>query len=722
MAKRKRTLAKPPQRMTKRERTRWQKERRIQRNLILIFVAVGVVSILVLAYGVYREFVAIPGEVIARVNGEPILRSDYWAGRRLQLVTQVQQQESQYDIYMQMGITLTKEQDMKFQRDLREILLSFGRVRQEPLNEDLMQELIRDEVLIQGTQALGIDPTDAEVDAWLFPDAQPETSPFETFPLTETVATPTPASTLSPAERQSLLVERLTVDYNRYVEYMREFAAGDLGFSLQDYITMMRRSLRIGFMQEKVQEQLAGDLPKTEEQVLASHILIQERQAQTLQAEQALEQGDSFARAVVRYSDDEATRDRAGDLGWLVQGEGLPSPAVEAAAFAITETDGLGPVVEDEAGYHILQLLERSEDGTQVHVRHILLPADRRAEAEDVLELAAGGDIPFDQLAMVLSEDKATASQGGDLGWLTQGGGLPSPQVEEAAFALITTNPLSEIVEDEAGYHILQFVERSGDGSQVYVRHVLILRGADFAEDLRGQIVSRVKDFSEAVVDHSIDEATVELAGELGWVRQGDGVLSPALEAAAFAITETGGISPIIEEDDGWYILQLVEQDEVNQQVHLRQIQVKRADRLSQDVLDYIEAEPGDRSARFLRMALRYSDEEESRANGGDLDWFDRDRYLEIEDMAFSMEVGSIERFEGKSGWHILWVRDYDVARPLDQETLDQQAQQAFEGWLDQRMKQAAIERYPPPTATPTLPVPSLPPVTTAPITGTVAP
>jgi len=50
---------------------------------------------------------------------------------------------------------------------------------------------------------------------------------------------------------------------------------------------------------------------------------------------------------------------------------------------------------------------------------------------------------------------------------------------------------------------------------------------------------------------------------------------------------------------------------------------------------------------------------------------------------------------------------------PLDEQVLQQRAQQAFDQWLQDRMKKAVIERYPPPTPTPIPPTPIPPPTPT---------
>lgn len=93
-----------------------------------------------------------------------------------------------------------------------------------------------------------------------------------------------------------------------------------------------------------------------------------------------------------------------------------------------------------------------------VHARHILLAT--REEAERILsQLEAGGD--FATLAREYSNDVSTRDVGGDLGVFPPGV-LTSDSVEAAAFAL-QPGQVSDVVESELGFHVVQVVERIPD-------------------------------------------------------------------------------------------------------------------------------------------------------------------------------------------------------------------------------------------------------------------
>lgn len=75
----------------------------------------------------------------------------------------------------------------------------------------------------------------------------------------------------------------------------------------------------------------------------------------------------------------------------------------------------------------------------------------------------------FSTLAVLYSEDPGSAKKGGELGF--HGRGEFAPEFEAAAFAL-KDGEISEVVETEYGYHIIQLIERRGE--YINVRHILL--------------------------------------------------------------------------------------------------------------------------------------------------------------------------------------------------------------------------------------------------------
>ena len=81
--------------------------------------------------------------------------------------------------------------------------------------------------------------------------------------------------------------------------------------------------------------------------------------------------------------------------------------------------------------------------------------------------IAKGDD--FSTLAVLYSEDPGSAKQGGELGMFKRG--EMRPEFEASAFKL-KPGEVSDIVETEDGFHLIQMIERRGE--YVNVRHILL--------------------------------------------------------------------------------------------------------------------------------------------------------------------------------------------------------------------------------------------------------
>ena len=97
-----------------------------------------------------------------------------------------------------------------------------------------------------------------------------------------------------------------------------------------------------------------------------------------------------------------------------------------------------------------------TETAEQVQARHILVAT--RDEAEWLQgQLIAGFN--FAEMARQYSLDPSTRLAGGDLGWFPAGY-LLIPEVEVAAFSL-QPGEISEIIESQLGFHIVQTIDRA---------------------------------------------------------------------------------------------------------------------------------------------------------------------------------------------------------------------------------------------------------------------
>jgi len=78
--------------------------------------------------------------------------------------------------------------------------------------------------------------------------------------------------------------------------------------------------------------------------------------------------GESFSTMAILYSEDPGSAKKGGELGMYGRGELYPE--FEDMAFTLSEGEISG-IVETEAGFHIIQMIEKQDD--YINVRHILL-------------------------------------------------------------------------------------------------------------------------------------------------------------------------------------------------------------------------------------------------------------------------------------------------------------------------------------------------------------
>lgn len=127
-----------------------------------------------------------------------------------------------------------------------------------------------------------------------------------------------------------------------------------------------------------------------------------------------------------------------------------------------------------------------------------------RERLRDFTNQVQSGKTDFSTLAIMYSEDPGSANNGGELGFM--GKTMLMPEFANMAFSLSDPKKVSNIVETEAGFHIIQLIERRGD--RVNVRHIL-LRPKVPSEEISKAIV-RVDTLANAIRKNevSFDEAT----------------------------------------------------------------------------------------------------------------------------------------------------------------------------------------------------------------------
>jgi foldase protein PrsA len=111
-------------------------------------------------------------------------------------------------------------------------------------------------------------------------------------------------------------------------------------------------------------------------------------------------------------------------------------------------------VSTDEAESYYLTHKDLFGQTLMVHAQQILLANESQAEVVDT-DAKRGAD--FATLAKSFSSDVATASNGGDMGWIESG--TMEPALEQAVFAL-QPGQVSDVIKASDGFHVVKVLER----------------------------------------------------------------------------------------------------------------------------------------------------------------------------------------------------------------------------------------------------------------------
>jgi len=151
----------------------------------------------------------------------------------------------------------------------------------------------------------------------------------------------------------------------------------------------------------------------------------------------------------------------------------------------------------------------------QIITRNPIIPQEEidrvKNELRNYTERINNGSAQFSTLALLYSEDKGSAQQGGEMDWAGRGSFVP--EFANVAFNLTDPKAVSKIVETEYGFHIIQLIEKRGD--QIRCRH--ILRKPKVSMDALQKCVNDLDSITVEIKDkklYTFDECTQYVSGD----------------------------------------------------------------------------------------------------------------------------------------------------------------------------------------------------------------
>jgi len=196
-------------------------------------------------------------------------------------------------------------------------------------------------------------------------------------------------------------------------------------------------------------------------------------------------------------------------------------------------------------------------------VRHLQVPIKPGAAAKrktksflfDLKTQIVTGSASFSDLASAHSLDPSK-NNGGELGWVKRGSLVKN--FETTAFT-IELGEVSDPLETEFGYHILETLEKQGD--KIRVRHILMSPEITKEDNERAyNLALSIKDsataldeFKGLVKKHSSDKTTADIGGDLGWIDPSNYAVPEIGQAIKYI--NVGSCSPPINSSIGFHLL-----------------------------------------------------------------------------------------------------------------------------------------------------------------------
>ncbi len=393
---------------------RLQREQKQSRMILYIFTGMVTVVALLLLWGYLDVKVFQLQRPVAKVGDTEITAKQFEARVRLQR-QQLLGQYNQYSQYAQFGLDVTAQLE-QIQASLDAPETMGQSVLDQMINEELIrQEAIKRGVTVSeaelnentqgafgyypsGSPTPSITPTqftmpDAPADAFEIvtitpiPSATPEvtaTSELATetaAPATDTSATdtalttdtPAATATLAPSATPTATIEPTTTPT---VGPTSTPEPTTTPYTLEGYQTQVNdataRLKKLGFkediyksffenqiMERKLKDLIAADVSRTEKQVWARHILV-DNEIAAITIIEKLKNGEDFATLAKAFSKDTGSGANGGDLGWFSSGAMVAE--FETAAFALEKSgDFTLTPVQSQFGFHIIQLIAKQD-------------------------------------------------------------------------------------------------------------------------------------------------------------------------------------------------------------------------------------------------------------------------------------------------------------------------------------------------------------------------
>lgn len=368
-----------------------------------------------------------------------------------------------------------------------------------------------------------------------------------------------------------------------------------------------------------------------------------------------IEGGEDFATVAAEVSDD-FTASSGGVLGWIGAGDAVYGEYFDAIADA--ETGVLVGPVETEAGFAVLEVLDRRERTTDGPLRDLLASQ----EIDDATYR--------DYVRSALLVDAFRAHFEDEV--------VVSPTAQRRVAQIFIAAPTAAVLPQERARHVLIQPVPDADDQSAATDEEWAAALAE-AEEVRDELSAEDADWFAIAEERSADTGSGSRGGDLGWYDPAATGFVPEF-SDALAELEVGELSEPVRTDFGWHVIE------------------KTAQRTSpqaqaEELVEQLREAPD----TFAEVATRLSEDHDTAREGGELGWVAPYQLDEaLEEVVFGLdEVGEISEPHdgGSAGITIYQLLETSESREIEEDRLEEIRSSGFDHWLEQEVR-APVETW----------------------------
>lgn len=353
----KKTKKRASKELTRKQISRLERERRMERILKWSVIAVTVIVVGVLGYGLVVEKIVKARQAVATVAGTPITTAEFQA--RVRFMRMQMNNELQYMFLQQQSLDPT-DSEVQFyleylQENIRDLQSQLDVTNSLIIGEQTLEQLIQEELVCQEAERRGITVSSEELQETIEQNFGYERNPATPVPTTVPTDTldselePTPLPTATP-----MTEEAFRQQYDNFLKNLKS-----LDISERQYRSWMKTSLLF----TKLQEEMQAEIPTTAEQVKLLYLLLDDAERAS-EVSARLDAGEDFQALIDELHADETITAYGGEMDWAPQSvlESRLDAELASLAFSLAIGEHSQPVMsQDGTQYTIIKVLDRGE-------------------------------------------------------------------------------------------------------------------------------------------------------------------------------------------------------------------------------------------------------------------------------------------------------------------------------------------------------------------------